>query len=154
MTQVRKKRPAAPRRAPQVARRPASPKQAAARRRPIDDLLNPELFKALSDPTRLRIAACLAKCARPCAVSEIAACCDVDLSVVSRHLKALERADLLESVKRGRTVTYAVRYEHFCRTLRALADAIEQCCPEGCAGPAPCAASCGREPIGSRRAAR
>lgn len=107
-----------------------TPKQAAACCRPVDDLLDPEWFKALCDPTRVRILGCLIKCARTCSVGEIAGCCSVDLSVVSRHLQVLDRAGLLESEKRGRTVFYRVRYAEVCRTLRSLADAIEQCCPK------------------------
>ncbi|MCG3131652.1 MAG: hypothetical protein FLDDKLPJ_02456 [Phycisphaerae bacterium] len=108
-------------------RRPASPKQAAACRRPIDDLLDPELFKALGDPTRILLLACLAKCGRPGTVSEVAECCAVDLSVVSRHLALLADAGVLHARKEGRTVWYRVRYEEIGQRLRALADAIEAC---------------------------
>lgn len=110
-----------------------SPKQAAACCRPVDDLLDPELFKALCDPTRAKLVACVCKCSRPCGVGEIAECCDVDLSVVSRHLQMLERAGVLASERRGRTVFYTLRYEHVVGLLRGLADAIEQCAP-GCGG--------------------
>ncbi|MCA9281903.1 MAG: winged helix-turn-helix transcriptional regulator [Phycisphaeraceae bacterium] len=103
-----------------------SPKQAAQCCSPVDTLLDPELFKALCDPTRALILACLIKCARPCAVSEIAECCAVDTSVVSRHLATLARAGLLDSAKQGRTVSYAARADHLSRTLRALADAVDQ----------------------------
>ncbi len=116
MTQVRK-------------RRPTSPAQASACCGPIDDLLDPELFKALCDPTRVQLVACLCKCGRPCAVSEIAECCSVDLSVVSRHLQLLERAGVLVSSKQGRTMYYSVKFEHLSSVLRDLADAIESCCP-------------------------
>lgn len=110
-------------------RQPRTPKQAAACCRPVDSLLAPAWFKAWCDPTRVLLLGCLVKCGRACAVSEIAECCSVDLSVVSRHLQQLERAGLLESTRHGRTVLYAVRYAHICGTLRSLADAIEQCCP-------------------------
>ena len=106
-----------------------TPKQAAKCCGPVDELLDPELFKSLCDTTRLKLVACLAKCGRPCSVTEVAECCSVDISVVSRHLAMLEKAGVLESVKQGRTVFYAVRYEHLSQTLRALADAIESCCP-------------------------
>jgi len=120
-----------------------TPKQASMRSRPIDKWLDPEWFKALSDPTRIQLLSCLMKCARPCSVGEIAECCSVDLSVVSRHLQVLERSGLLESSKQGRTVRYTVRSNDVCSRLRALADAIEQCCPTnsknsedgGCCGP-------------------
>lgn len=105
-------------------------------------MLDPEWFKALCDPTRVLLLGCLVKCGRACSVGEIAECCSVDLSVVSRHLQILERAGLLESRKQGRSVSYAVRFTDVCGKLRSLADAIEQCCPggvesecgEGCCG--------------------
>ena len=105
-------------------------KQAAKCCQPVDELLDPELFKSLCDPTRLTLLACLAKCGRACSVSEVAQCCSVDLSVVSRHLAMLEKAGVLEAAKEGRTVFYEVRYRQLSETLRALADAIEACCPE------------------------
>ncbi len=123
----------------QIRKRPVSPRHAAKVRRPIDRLLDPDLFKALSDPTRLRLLACLAKCARPCSVSEVAQCCSVDLSVVSRHLAALERAGAVEASKHGRVVAYRVRFAELAHMLRALADAFEDCCPEAC-GECGCAA--------------
>lgn len=108
-------------------RKPASPRQAARRRAPIDSLLDPALFKALGDPSRVRLLGCLIKCARPCSVGELAECCAVDLSVVSRHLRVLERAGALSSIKQGRTVTYTVRHEPLAAKLRALADSIDAC---------------------------
>lgn len=108
-----------------------TPKQAAKCCAPVDQLLDPELFKSLCDSTRLKLLACLAKCGRPCSVTEVAECCSVDLSVVSRHLAMLEKAGVLESAKQGRAVFYSVRYEQLTQTLRALADAIESCCPSG-----------------------
>ena len=97
---------------------------------PIDDLLDAELFKALGDPTRLRLLSCLAKCGRPCSVTELTECCAVDLSVVSRHLSSLEKAGVLSSAKEGRTVFYSVRYKHLTEAFRALAKAIEGCRPK------------------------
>jgi ArsR family transcriptional regulator, arsenate/arsenite/antimonite-responsive transcriptional repressor len=105
-----------------------TPKQAAKCCSPVDDLLDPQLFKSLCDPTRVKLLACLAKCGRPCSVGEVAECCSVDMSVVSRHLAILEDAGVLESAKEGRTVFYAVRYRELSETLHSLADAIEACC--------------------------
>ena len=115
---------------------PPTPRQAAARRAPIDRLLDPELFKALADPTRAKLIACIAKCARGCSVGEVAECCSVDISVVSRHLSLLARAGVLAADKQGRVVRYSVRYEHLCTSLRDLADALAQCAPTegGCCG--------------------
>jgi ArsR family transcriptional regulator len=92
---------------------------------PIDDLLDAGLFKALGDPTRLKLFSCLAKCGRPCSVTELTECCAVDFSVVSRHLGVLEKAGLLSATKQGRTVLYAVRYKHLTEAFRSLAKAIE-----------------------------
>lgn len=110
-------------------RRPATPKQAASCCRPIDTLLNPDLFKALCDPTRAGLVACLAKCGRPCSVGEVAECCSVDTSVVSRHLAHLARAGVLEVTKEGREVYYTVRFKDLANTLRSLADELDSCCP-------------------------
>lgn len=137
MTQVRKRSSPGTPRAPRtgvktrVGNRPATPKHAAACCRPIDTLLNPELFRALCDPTRASLVACIAKCGRGCSVSEVAECCSVDLSVVSRHLSHLASAGVLQSRKEGRTVFYAVRYSDLTKMLRELANAIDECCPEG-----------------------
>mgnify|MGYP003135176983 CR=1 FL=1 len=110
---------------------PVSPKQAVRRRHAIDSLLDPDLFKALGDPTRVGLLACLAKCGRFCSVGEVAECCSVDLSVVSRHLKQLEQAGILDSEKQGRSVRYRVRFGELSMALRSLADAIDTCCPDG-----------------------
>lgn len=110
-------------------RRPRSPKQAATCCAPIDGALAPELFRALGDPTRISLLACIAKCGRSCSVGEVAECCSVDFSVVSRHLSLLARAGVLDAMKSGRTVTYSVRFEHLAKVFRSLAAAIEQCRP-------------------------
>lgn len=117
MTQIRKRR------------LPATPKQAATRCGPLDSLLDPVLFKAFSDPTRACLIGCIAKCGRGCSVSEVAECCAVDLSVVSRHLALLARSGVLEAKKEGRTVFYRVRYAELSRSLRSLAAALDECCP-------------------------
>lgn len=129
MTQVRK-------------RRPSTPKQAAACCGPIDDLLDPVLFKAFSDPTRVSLIGCIAKCGRGCSVGEVAECCSVDFSVVSRHLALLARSGVLKATKEGRTVFYHVRFAELCRTLRSLADALEECCPDAGAKRGACNGKC------------
>lgn len=90
-------------------------------------MLEPALFKALGDPTRATLVACIARCGRGCSVKEVSACCSVDTSVVSRHLSTLEGAGLLVSERAGRVVRYRVRYEDVSATLRALADAFDAC---------------------------
>ncbi len=114
-------------------KRPSTPKQAATCGGPLDSLLDPAVFSALGDPTRATLLACLAKCGRPCAVGEIAECCSVDMSVVSRHLALMARAGIVDSVREGRVVRYAVRFHELVVMLRDLADALEHCCPNDCA---------------------
>jgi DNA-binding transcriptional ArsR family regulator len=112
-------------------RRPATPRQAAARRTTLDRELDTDLFKALADPTRASLLACVAKCGRACTVGEVAECTSVDLSVVSRHLALLARSGILEGSKEGRVVRYRVRYAETAAALRSLASALEGCCPNG-----------------------
>ncbi len=95
----------------------------------IADSFAPELFKALGDPNRLVILADLAQACGPKTVSEIATCCPIDLSVVSRHLRQLRQAGVVEAEKKGREVYYTVRYGELARVLRRMAAAIEACCP-------------------------
>lgn len=145
MTQINKQ-PAAPLRTrSRAGPRPAQPQKRRADApptprlalnccRPIDQWLVPRIFKALGDPTRTTLLACLAKCGRPCSVSEVAQCCSVDFSVVSRHLALLAECDILEADKQGRTVLYRVRYRELSRILRSLADAIDECCPDNSGG--------------------
>lgn len=115
---------------------PATPRQAARKRAPVDRLLDPELFKALSDPTRVKLLACVLKCSRPCSVTEVAACCSVDFSVVARHLTTLARVGLLEATKEGRTVWYAPCSDSLASRLRQLADAVDACSANSCCGDA------------------
>jgi ArsR family transcriptional regulator len=123
----------------------ATPKLAATRPAAVDRRLDTSLFKALADPTRARLLACLMKCGRACSVTEVAECCAVDFSVVARHLGLLARAGVVIAEKKGRTVWYRPRCAELSARLRALADAIDEWRPaEGCAAAdAACATGCG-----------
>ncbi len=96
--------------------------------RRLEKAISPGFFRALSDPTRLDLLVQLSGCRRPCTVGEIADCCPVDLSVVSRHLAILRDAGLLAATRSGKQVHYRVRYDRVTGTLRAVADAVERCC--------------------------
>lgn len=61
------------------------------------------IFSALSDPTRRAVVERLA--AGPATVSELAAPHNLALSTFLRHLRVLEDAGLVRSVKRGRVRT-------------------------------------------------
>jgi DNA-binding transcriptional ArsR family regulator len=95
----------------------------------FQDASAPKLFKALCDPTRVAILVMLARCEGELTVSEVAGCCPIDLSVVSRHLAMLKEAGVLDSEKRGKEVYYKVRPGALVASLRAMADELEACCP-------------------------
>ena len=97
--------------------------------------MSPRLFKALSDPNRISLMLQLAGCGGA-TVGEAARCCPVDLSVVSRHLAVLREAGIVEHEKRGKEVHYRLRADVLVTSLRAIADAIEECCAtHNCCGP-------------------
>lgn len=124
-----------------VSHHPApTPKHAARRQARLDQLLDPELLKALAEPARARLLSCLLKCARPCSVTEVAECCDTDFSVVARHLATMARAGLLTSEKKGRTVWYSASGSALAEQFRQLARAIEELnAPLACCDDAACA---------------
>ncbi|MBY0307881.1 MAG: metalloregulator ArsR/SmtB family transcription factor [Phycisphaerales bacterium] len=105
--------------------------------RPAKDLaraLDADLFKALGDPTRLQLLACLACCCGPATVSQIAGCTSVDLSVVSRHLRTLLDAGVLTSAKQGKNVLYAVAYAPLAQALARVSQAVCNCDPANRSG--------------------
>ena len=100
-------------------------------------LLEPRFFRALGDASRLGILVGLAEERSPRTVGAIAACCTVDLSVVSRHLGMLRDAGIVTAEKRGKEVHYSVCCPEVADTLRTIADAIEACCPSPATGKGP-----------------
>ncbi len=97
----------------------------------LSQWLLPDLFKALSDPNRVAILARLAEMSGEQTVTEVASCCPINLSVVSRHLRTLRDAGIVECEKRGKEVFYRARVGNLSKLLRNLADALDACCPDG-----------------------
>ena len=93
----------------------------------------PKFFKALGDPNRLAIFSRLLSCGKATSVNEVSSCCDVDLSVISRHLKQLKEAEILDSEKNGKEVFYSVNCDEIVASLRELADLIESTNKKGSA---------------------
>jgi ArsR family transcriptional regulator len=89
-----------------------------------------DVFKAIGDPSRAAILASLAEAEGPLRVGEIGTCCPQDLSVVSRHLRILRDAGVVEAERQGREVRYWIRTGELVKLLRDLADALEACCSE------------------------
>ncbi|UCD30034.1 MAG: winged helix-turn-helix transcriptional regulator [Planctomycetota bacterium] len=99
-------------------------------RQDLGELFDHRFFKALCDPGRIALLVRLANCSEPCSVSQIAECCPVDISVVSRHLAMLRDAGILDAQKRGKEVYYSVRCSELAKLLQTMADAIKACCPD------------------------
>jgi DNA-binding transcriptional ArsR family regulator len=86
------------------------------------NLMNPltDVLSAISHPTRRAIIGKLAK--GPARFLDIAEPFDVALNAVTKHLKLLERAGLIEREKRGREVLISLRPE----PLRLVADWVHE----------------------------
>ena len=93
--------------------------------------LHPDFFKALCEPTRQNIVTVLAQKNKPCSVSQIAQYCTVDISVVSRHLNLLKQAGVVAANKQGREVFYSLNGEETSSIFKKLAQALDNCCPQG-----------------------
>lgn len=103
--------------------------------------LDTGLFRALCDSTRIGVLMRLAEIGRPATVTEVASCCPVDLSVVSRHLKHLAGVGVVAAQRHGKEKRYQVLYSALSCALREMADAIDACCPLGS-----CSGSLNKEP--------
>ena len=83
-----------------------------------------EMFRLMSDPTRLRIIlACLDA---PAAVGEMAERLGISASLVSHHLRLLRAARLLQADRRGRQVFYVVGDEHIRSMLSDMVDHVAE----------------------------
>jgi ArsR family transcriptional regulator len=90
----------------------------------LNELIDLSIFKALADPMRVSLF-CRVATLGCCTVSEAAACCPIDISVVSRHLSGLKGVGLLTAEKRGREVYYRFAARELAQSLRAIADVLE-----------------------------
>ncbi len=96
--------------------------------------LDPDLFRALAEPTRIAIVRVLILAGGSANVGTIAAQVDVDPSVVSRHLRDLAQAGVLDVDRRGRERWYTLSLDHLIAhfsTLTAQLKALKQglpCC--------------------------
>src|SRR5215471_13906550 len=101
----------------------------------MDDLRLADAFKALADPTRVKILALLRAKGRSCcdliARNEPGLCaCDIEQAVklsqaaVSHHMGLLRRAGLVEAQKRGRWMYYRRNESALARLANAIAQAV------------------------------
>ncbi|MDQ0272821.1 ArsR/SmtB family transcription factor [Cytobacillus purgationiresistens] len=80
-----------------------------------EDYLN-QIFHALSDPTRRTMVQLMSEKER--SIKDLAEPFDMSLTAISKHIKVLERANLLERNVRGRT--------HFCKLKTDSLDAAKE----------------------------
>ena len=101
----------------------------------MDESQLAEAFKALSDPTRVKILSLLKDRGRSCceliARNEPGLCaCDIETAVklsqaaVSHHMGLLRRAGLVEAEKRGRWIYYRRNEAALARLAQAIARAV------------------------------
>ena len=84
-----------------------------------------DFFKALGEFNRLSLVYKLCECSTPQNSMCLCDCCNVDSSVVSRHLKILAQAGIVKFEKKGRERTYSLDRKNVASVLRELADHIE-----------------------------
>lgn len=65
------------------------------------------VFKALSDPTRRKVLQLLRE--RPMTAGELADQFEVSKPTMSAHFTVLKKANLIEPIKSGRTITYHIK---------------------------------------------
>jgi ArsR family transcriptional regulator len=81
-----------------------------------------DVLRALADPTRLQIVACLAAAADPVCVCDFTAAFGLSQPTVSHHMARLRAAGLVESGRRGVWAHYRLR-EDLSPAVRRLLEA-------------------------------
>jgi ArsR family transcriptional regulator len=83
-----------------------------------------QLFKALSDPTRLKIVKLLNDSGGALCVNAITGMLDVSQSAVSQHLRVLRQLGLVSSVRYGFHVHYSLDRKALGRYMNGVKDAL------------------------------
>lgn len=117
---------------------------------PVQTLLDfSVMFKALGDPTRLKVFEFLRSCCCPVAVDESGdvrtvygptvgeVCCQITgedriTSTVSEHLKKLKDAGLISIERRGRNMVCGVNFEAVRSVIAYLEDLTPSRCDDDC----------------------
>ncbi|MFE6379923.1 ArsR/SmtB family transcription factor [Streptomyces roseolus] len=89
-------------------------------------------FRALGDPTRVRLLHLLAGAGRAMTVGELVARVDVGQSTVSHHLKILAEVRFVLAERRGTSTLYAVNRACLSAFPRAVRSIMGEEVPDGC----------------------
>lgn len=83
-----------------------------------------ELFKALGDPTRVKILSCLK--AKDMCVGEIADALDMTTSAISHQLRVLKAIKLVKGTKEGKEVRYSLDDDHVTLIMQCGLDHVNE----------------------------
>lgn len=83
-----------------------------------------ELFKALGDPTRVKILSCLK--AKDMCVGEIADALNMTTSAISHQLRVLKAIKLVKGTKEGREVRYSLDDDHVTLIMQCGLDHVNE----------------------------
>ncbi len=83
-----------------------------------------ELFKALADPTRLRIVQALLQ--EELCVCDISAIVDVSISAISHQLRLLRSMHIVKFRKQGKMVYYSLEDEHIAQLVKIALEHVKE----------------------------
>ena len=83
-----------------------------------------ELFKALGDPTRVKILSCLK--AKDMCVGEIADALNMTKSAISHQLRVLKAIKLVKGTKEGKEVRYSLDDDHVTLIMQCGLDHVNE----------------------------
>ena len=84
-----------------------------------------DLCRALADPTRLSIVACLWQATEPVCICDLTATFDLSQPTISHHMAKLKDAGLVESEKKGIWIYYRLRDKVPTRTRELLSRLLD-----------------------------
>ena len=82
------------------------------------------LLKALADPTRLSMVACLWQATAPVCICDFTATFDLGQPTISHHMAKLKEAGLVDSQKRGIWIYYRLRDKLPTETRKLLSQLV------------------------------
>ena len=84
------------------------------------------IFKALGNTTRVRILLLVSETRRPLHIKAVAEALDMDYAALYRHVKVLQRSDLLEVYEVGRSRVLSLKNKELIEELIKIANKMMQ----------------------------